>query len=296
MQGDCKGAAGELRTVIIRNMQQSDVLTAVEWTVREGWSSETEHVFRAFLGYDPGGCLIGVEDERPVAMCVAVAYGGSGFLGELIVVPDRRGRGLGRQLLEHAIGYLRSRGCESIYLDGEDLAVPLYERLGFRHVCDSCRFYGRVAGRRHAGVRTMKPADIDVINRFDEAAFGADRRFFLEYRLKQFPDLCRVLVADGNVSGYCMGQPGHGVVTVGPWVVVDRSGVRPLDLVESLALETGDTTLRIGVLESNARALEELRAVSGLEERGPCRRMVLGPDPGLGASEALYAIGSAAKG
>lgn len=281
--------------MIIREMRDSDVKFAVECTKREGWTSETEHVFRAFLRYDSAGCLIGQEDKRPVGMCVAVAYGDSGFLGELIVVPDRRRLGLGRQLLERGIDYLRTRGCHSIYLDGDEKAVPLYERIGFRHLCKSCRFYGRVEGRSESNVRAMAPEDMGAVERIDAEAFGADRRFFLKYRLQHFPRLCKVACTEGVVSAFCMGQPGHRVVSVGPWVVVGDYP-SPLDLLESLAVETGAAPLRIGILESNSKALREVRTAKGLAEASPSWRMVLGPDTGLGASEQSYAIGSASKG
>jgi ribosomal protein S18 acetylase RimI-like enzyme len=56
------------------------------------------------------------------------------YLAELYVVPDRRGRGLGRALMEAAIEAARRRGADYMDLNtGEhDLAArSLYERLGF---------------------------------------------------------------------------------------------------------------------------------------------------------------------
>jgi ribosomal protein S18 acetylase RimI-like enzyme len=56
------------------------------------------------------------------------------YLAELYVVPDRRGQGLGRALMEAAIELARERGAD--YMDlgtGEDdvAARGLYESLGF---------------------------------------------------------------------------------------------------------------------------------------------------------------------
>jgi len=281
--------------MITRTMQEGDLEFAVDCVRREGWPSETEHVFRGFLQYDSGGCLIGEEEGRRVGMCVAVGYGDCGFLGELIVVPDRRGHGLGRQFLERSIAYLQGRGCRSIYLDGDKEAVPLYERIGFTHVCKSLRFRGRVPGRSHARVEPITAIQMDDVGSIDREAFGADRRFFLEYRLRLFPGLCKMIRTDGRVSAFCMGQPGRGVVSIGPWLVVDDVE-RPVDLLESIAAETEGDDLRIGILESNSRALRDVRAVPGLAETDPSFRMVLGPHAGLGTSAQLYAIGSAAKG
>ena len=281
--------------MLLRTMTEADLGFAVECTTDEGWLGETEPVFRGFLGYDPRGCSIAEEDGRRVGMCVAIAYETCGFLAELIVVKDRRGHGIGRQLMEHSINYLHGRGCRSIYLDGDTPAVPLYERLGFVHLCKSLRFLGRVPGVSDDSVRPMTREDIEVISPVDRRAFGADRRFFLDYRLGLFPRLCKVQIVAGEVAGYIMGQPGAGVVSVGPWVVADEVE-HPLDLLESLAEEVGEDRLRIGVLESNASAVALLRSLPELTETEPSWRMVLGPDAGLGAAPQLFAIGSAAKG
>jgi GNAT superfamily N-acetyltransferase len=58
------------------------------------------------------------------------------YVAELYVVPGERGRGLGRALMNEAIGVARGAGSDYIYLaTGEtDVAArALYESLGFSH-------------------------------------------------------------------------------------------------------------------------------------------------------------------
>jgi ribosomal protein S18 acetylase RimI-like enzyme len=279
----------------IRLMRESDLEFCVGCFKSEGWISETAQVIRGFLLFDPKGCLIGEENGLRVGMCVGVSYGECGFIGELIVVKKNRGQGFGRQLIERCINYLRSCGCRSIYLDGDYPAVRLYEKLGFRHVCKSLRFYGQVSKKNHGHVRPLTSSDIEIISSIDREAFGADRRFFLQYRLRLFPNLCKVLFTRERNLGFCMAQPGQGVVTIGPWLVGE--GVeRPIDLIESIAAEVGEMKLRLGILETNSRALQEIQKIKSLTKKKPSWRMVLGPDVGLGNSETLYSIGSASKG
>jgi ribosomal protein S18 acetylase RimI-like enzyme len=56
------------------------------------------------------------------------------YLAELYVVPEQRGLGLGRALLEGAIEHARSRGADRMELctsEDDRIARALYERLGF---------------------------------------------------------------------------------------------------------------------------------------------------------------------
>jgi ribosomal protein S18 acetylase RimI-like enzyme len=56
------------------------------------------------------------------------------YLAELYVVPDRRGRGLGRALMEAAIAAARDAGADHMDLgtsEDDAAARALYERMGF---------------------------------------------------------------------------------------------------------------------------------------------------------------------
>ena len=56
------------------------------------------------------------------------------YLAELYVVPERRGRGLGRALMESAIDTAQRRGADSMDLgtsEGDVVARQLYVRMGF---------------------------------------------------------------------------------------------------------------------------------------------------------------------
>lgn len=56
------------------------------------------------------------------------------YLAELYVVPDRRGRGLGRALMEEAIALARDEGADHMDLgtsEDDAAARALYESLGF---------------------------------------------------------------------------------------------------------------------------------------------------------------------
>ena len=173
----------------IRSMQATDVPFAASCTAAEGWDSETVTEFETHVAYKPSGGLIAEIDREPVGICVATAYQSAGFIGELIVTPDWRGRGIGQRLLERAIDFLRTYNAHSIYLDGVPAAVPLYEKVGFRKVCPSLRFSGVLLAGDSTRARRMEAADLPVVLALDKAAFRADRNYFLKRRLDCYPEL-----------------------------------------------------------------------------------------------------------
>jgi hypothetical protein len=230
-----------------------------------------------------------------VGICVATFYGKSGFIGELIVRPEARGRGVGAKLLNHGVQVLRDRGSETIYLDGVVMAVELYERNGFRKVCRSWRFSGNLVGKSSPRVRRMVKSDLPQVYTLDRLSFGADRSFFLGRRLELFPELSHVLVNGERVTGYILGRGGARWISAGPWVVGENAE-DPVDLLKSFALEAGNRPISIGILDANQHACDLVRSLGFVARTDSPWRMALGNSSDLGASPQCYAVGSAAKG
>jgi putative acetyltransferase len=86
-----------------------------------------------------GGNIFMVDLEGEAVGCVAlIPMGGDVYeLSKMAVSPKLRGQGVGRRLLEHAIGQAKSIGAKSLFLGSSTKlanAVHLYEAVGFRHV------------------------------------------------------------------------------------------------------------------------------------------------------------------
>jgi hypothetical protein len=208
---------------------------------------------------------------------------------------EARGQGIGAALLNRAVAYLQQRGAQTIYLDGVVKAVDLYERNGFRKICRSLRFSGKVEGKSHAGVYPMQDKDLQVVVDLDQRYFGADRSFFLRRRWTLFPELSKVLVEDGQVKGYLLGRRGEGWVAVGPWVV-EPAVKQPQRLLEAQATVIDNQLFSIGILESNRSAVEIIGSYGFIERSDSPWRMALGPAEYLGVSPQCLAVGTAAKG
>ena len=285
----------QLPGLTIRQMQKEDIAFAAECTAAEGWVSENQSTLEGFYLHDPGSCLLAVENGKPVGICIATCYGSSGFIGELIVRPEARGRGVGAALLNHGVNALIQRGTETVYLDGVLQAVELYQRNGFRKVCRSWRFSGTLPEEKSTGVRRMTSDDLDQVFALDKRSFGEDRSFFLRYRLKHYPQLGYVMENKGTVLGFILGRAGPGWLSVGPWVV-EEWVTNPLELLSAFAHESKNIPINLGVLDTHQEACRLVQSLGFVARPDSPWRMALGFSQNLGTSKCCYAVGSAAKG
>jgi len=274
-------------------MEPADIEFALECTQNEGWAGETREDFESFMLHDNRGCFVAQENNRRIGICVATAYQENGFIGELIVINEMRGKGYGKKLFDHSVNYLISKGLNNIYLDGDLDAVPIYEKSGFRKICKSLRFTGKPKAKFHPYVKTANNSDIEKICEIDKMCFGDDRSFFLKRKYKLYPEFCLVIKHDNAIMGYIMAKPGVNVLSVGPFTNNDPVPVSVL--LESLATRARNQIFRIGILEHSGY-IDAVRTLPEFTEQTPCWRMVYGKSDRLGIGPGLVAIGSAASG
>ena len=286
---------GKNRDVRIREMTAQDLDFAAALAHVAGWASESREVFEAFLENDPRGCFLAEAGGEKAGICVATQFVKNGFIGELIVSRDMRVLGIGPILFRKSLDHLLAGQMENIYLDGDLNAISYYESMGFRKICRSLRFRGKIKGKKHALVRRLHAGDLDRLCALDRELFGDDRGFFLRRRAENSPGLCLVLERAGQLCGWIMARPGDGLLAVGPWAAL-HGPEDAVSLLEHLANENGTAVFRIGVLEKNVKSSQLLRSWPGLQETCHSWFMVRGGSERLGNHTALYAIGSGAKG
>jgi ribosomal protein S18 acetylase RimI-like enzyme len=110
-------------------------------------TSGTKDAYASFLGTqldapdaaifvaDDGSNVIGYAYAAVESYDYMVLRGPAGVLHDLIVDPEHRGRGVGRQLLTAALAYLRSRGLSQVVLSAaerNEAAQRLFASMGFR--------------------------------------------------------------------------------------------------------------------------------------------------------------------
>jgi len=88
---------------------------------------------------NPVGAFIAEEGGRTVAYVTTTLdrAAGSGRIANLAVVAEMRGRGLGRQLIEHALAWFRAEGLSYALIESmshNEVGRGLYTSVGFQEI------------------------------------------------------------------------------------------------------------------------------------------------------------------
>ncbi len=284
-------------TIIIRSFESpADILFAESLTQKENWRSETAQEIKTFFEFDPAGCLIAEIDSHPVGICIATTYQKSGFIGELIVSPQARRAGIGRQLMLTAMQYVQNKSIHPVYLDAVLKAVPLYESLGFRKATRSLRFFGQVPAFPSSDIFPITIKELPAILEIDHRVFGEDRSFFLKQRIQNYPRLNYFWKDDRGIQSYLFARQGRGGwITLGPWVSL-LPPTESLPLLLHFQHQIGNQPFSMGVLASNLPVTQLIVQNGMMPQPDPPIRMALHTQENLGSSHQNYAIGSPAKG
>jgi GNAT superfamily N-acetyltransferase len=192
----------------IRWIESSDMDAVMRLKEAAGWN-QTRQDWERLLELEPEGCFTLVEDGVLAATATAVTYGGDlAWIGMVLTLPEYRGRGFARRLMERVMAFTAGRGIRSVGLDATDMGIGLYRQFGFQAAGLVERW------ERPPGAAPVEPAHLSPwapAADLDRAAFGADRSRILA-------SLARLEAASIPGLGYAMGRPGTKAAYFGPSV------------------------------------------------------------------------------
>lgn len=172
------------------------------------------------LRHDAPRFWVAESDAGVVGFGAGIARGEWWFLSSLFVLPDLQGRGVGRELLEHAMaGYPLSGGVAATIADAiQPLSNTLYARHGLLARWPVIRFTGRLEGVRKpplpprgCRLEPVHTAALADLRHIDERVTGIDRT----------PDHSFLLSPEGGRRGWLVRREGRPT----GYVLVDPSGV-----------------------------------------------------------------------
>ena len=210
----------------MRTMNDADIVDGLRLCRVASWNQRRDD-WRLFRDLQPSGAHVAVHMGAVVGTVATLVHGfGYGWIGMVLVDPERRRFGIGTRLLKTAMESLAA--CPLIGLDATAAGKAVYDRLGFvdRYpLARMIRRRGAVAiGAAPASVRVMTEADLPAVIALDAEANGVDRAPMVRWLFTHAPTRAWVaLGAGGVISGFALGRPGENFDQIGPIIAHDHA-------------------------------------------------------------------------
>ena len=260
--------------------------------------NQTEQDWRNLLAFDPRGCFGAELDGALVGTATAIRFipergrGSFGWVGMVLVDPEKRRFGIGSTLLKKCIAYLQASGVETVKLDATPLGKQVYDKLGFTDEYKLERWEGE-AQKVPGGVygpwtlSALAASDLDPLTAYDTPVFGAQRRAVLQAWREGWPE-CAVVAREGSrITGYGLARRGSSFHQIGP-LIGDSPGLCEALLMHLLEQLQGERVI-VDLVTEHPWSVP-LAKRCNLRHQRPFIRMALGPNSSPGQLQKVLAI------
>ncbi|MHB8587020.1 MAG: GNAT family N-acetyltransferase [Thermoplasmatota archaeon] len=275
-----------------------------------------------------GVAVAAYDGTQPLGVAFLTIYGPLGWIGNVVVSPTARGRGVGEGILRRLLAAASERKVETVRLYSVPKAVGLYRRVGFVEEGSVHALYAEALretpnrdravaasskSQRGVGVLEVKAADVAAwipgVVAFDALAFGAPRDALLRSLLADpratlfilsgdiqdppLPARSRAPERGAEVRGYLIRRAGA-TTELGPGVV---RGASPEDAWALLdhAIARATTPVEMGIPAENPTATRWAHE-RGFVQAFEGTRMRWGADRYRGNPTSIVAAGGLEKG
>jgi len=259
----------------VKNMSAEDFEFTVSLTDTMDWNLVTGD-FEFMMRLEPDGCFVVLDNSERVGLTTTVSFGKVGWLGNLIVSKNHRGRGAGSLLVRHSVGYLTKKHVEAIGLYAYIDRVPFYRGLGFEYDSEFMVLKGKGAhSPTTAHIREAGKNDIWEVVDLDRLCFGASRGKLLEPLLSDSDNLCYVSKEDGQLWGFVVAKVYQGTAELGPMVCRRGCDDIAIDLLKAALNRLEGFEVSMCVPEKESAILDTLMKL-GFKEAFRVARMFHG--------------------
>lgn len=272
-----------------RRMTEADIPDALFLCRSAGWNQVKED-WQLFLTLSGDGCLVAVDDnDKVIGTVTTVTYQQRfGWIGMVLVHPDRKREGMGTALLHESMRLLKDIPC--MKLDATPAGREVYLKLGFKDEYGLVRMNSTVVNTSllDAGnARMMETSDLHAVADFDARIFGATRPTLLSWQYKRSPQHAYLVERDHKISAFAMARRGHDFFHVGPVVALTISDA--VAVTSAILLHCEDNRICVDAFRHSREWLMWLQAI-GFEEQRPFTRMYYGANEFAGMPHHQFGI------
>lgn len=258
-------------------MVEEDVVDAIRLTDTMNWNLIRDD-FELAMKLEPEGCFSVIEDTRLIGLAMTIRFEKLGWIGNVIVDPRHREKGVGSLLMRDAISYLKEKGATTIGLYSYMDTIPFYEQLGFKKDKIFVYLVGRgVELKTNGNIVHLSERDFEKALKIDIRGFGVSRERLLRELFLYSKDLCYGIYVDGVLKGFAMAKLSN-VGEIGPIVTDASMKRRAVDLLEALLRRFIGFDVYIGTPANRSKIFTRLNEL-GFREDFKVMRMYYGDTP-----------------
>ena len=207
--------------ILFRTMTHADIKTGLSLCRSAKWN-QVSRDWEIFLRLSPDGSFVAVKEDKVVGTVTTIRYQSSfSWIGMVLVDPACQRQGIGMQLLNQALEFLRNE--DTVKLDATPAGREVYLKLNFVDEYRISRM-NAIITEDHiplSDARSANKNDLQLLINFDRAIFGASRPQLLEWMWEGGQAYAFVLESKNEIQGYCMGREGYNYIHLGPVVAIN---------------------------------------------------------------------------
>lgn len=259
----------------IKNILLDDLKFVINLTNTMKWDL-VEEDFKFMMKQEPAGCFITFDDEKRIGMATTISFNSLGWLGNVIISENYRGRGVGSLLVRHALDYLLNKHVKTIGLYAYLSKVPFYKKLGFEYDSEFKYLEGTAISLPIKGyTRETVKEDLGKIIDLDRLCFGASRKKLLKPFFLDSENLCQIAIENSKVLGFIIAKRYAGVAEVGPLVCQEGNNKIAVELLKNILSKLKGYKVSMCIPKKETIILNKLLKW-GLSESFPVARMFYG--------------------
>lgn len=202
----------------------ADIGAFLKLAQQEEWVAEQWELNFLLAAFPQGSLVIRDEAGQGIGFVNALAHGTSGWIGNLIVAAEYRGRGIGERLFLASLQALRQAGLQTVWLTASKMGMRLYEKHNFSRIDTIVRWVGAGCAPDELTARIPAAAAPEVALRLDAQAWGDRREQLLSAVMTR-----GAWLADSD--GFATVQPCGERYQIGPFAALN--GQKAADLLQS---------------------------------------------------------------
>jgi GNAT superfamily N-acetyltransferase len=274
--------------IFYRKMVPADIQACMELSKAAGWN-QLEIDWQAFMRLGPEDNVVAISGDDVIGSVATIRYGEDlSWIGMLLVHPDFRGKGVGKDLLLEAVQKLAHE--KNVKLDATSAGRQIYLQCGFEDEYPISRMEARSVSVDKPGPGCFPAEEKDLAGMFeiDGTVFGAGRQMLLKQVWFNGLTFSFVSKSEGKILGYSLGRRGYRFFHIGP-IIADNIEVAKSLLQTVLHHTPPETPVILDVNHADKEWLSWLHQLGFTEQRN-FMRMFRGNNTNPGIPEKQFAI------